>query len=159
MSSIQVIEADLENPEHQRAVVDLIDGYAGGPMAGHSPLSPEVRQRLIPELRKQANRLILLALIDGRPVGIAVCFEGFSTFNARPLLNIHDLAVHPGYQQRGVGRRLLDEVERRAQERGCCRVTLEVLEKNDVARRLYRSLGFRGDGVDGDANYFLIKAL
>ncbi|MBW3596154.1 MAG: GNAT family N-acetyltransferase [Planctomycetes bacterium] len=159
LKAIEIVEANLDLPQHQRAVVGLLDGYARTPAGGGAPISAEARERMLPELRRRANRLILLALIDGKPAGIAVCFEGFSTFMARPLLNIHDLAVHPEHQQRGVGTQLLAEVERRARERGCCRVTLEVLEHNVVARKLYRRLGFRGDGEAEEANYFLTKKL
>ena len=38
-------------------------------------------------------------------------------------------------------------------------MTLEVLEPNVVARKLYRSLGFRGDGGEDQATYFLTKKL
>jgi ribosomal protein S18 acetylase RimI-like enzyme len=100
-----------------------------------------------------------LALVDGEAVGIAVCFQGFSTFHARPLMNVHDLAVHPDYRGRGVGRRLLEEVERIARERGCCRITLEAYHINPRARELYRRLGFAGDDVAGETNYFLTKPL
>jgi len=34
-------------------------------------------------------------------------------------------------------------VERKAREKGCCKLTLEVQENNVRARRLYRRAGFR----------------
>jgi ribosomal protein S18 acetylase RimI-like enzyme len=114
---------------------------------------------LIDELRKQENRLVLLAMSEGVAIGIAVCFQGFSTFHARPLINVHDLAVHPDYRGRGVGRRLLGEVERIARQRGCCRITLEAYKINPRARELYRRLGFEGDDVAGETNYFFRKPL
>jgi ribosomal protein S18 acetylase RimI-like enzyme len=54
----------------------------------------------------------------------------------------NDLAVLPEFQSRGLGTRLLDEVERRARARGCCKITLEVHETNHGARRLYERFGF-----------------
>ncbi|MFQ5634914.1 MAG: GNAT family N-acetyltransferase, partial [Gammaproteobacteria bacterium] len=81
-------------------------------------------------------------------VGAAVCFFGYSTFKARPLRNIHDLAVLPGQRGRGIGKALLAAVEARARDGGCCKLTLEVLDDNLGARRLYASLGF-GDGGPG----------
>ena len=36
-----------------------------------------------------------------KPVGLATTFEGFSTFAAKPLINIHDIAVLPDYRGRG----------------------------------------------------------
>ncbi len=162
--SLRIVEADLADPRHQRAVVELLDGYAGTPMGGGASLSPDARERLIPALRQQANRLVLLAMVENEPVGVAVCFEGFSTFEAKPLVNIHDLAVQPDFQGRGIGRRLLAEIEDRARQRGCCRVTLEVLEHNHAARGLYRNVGYQGDGsprdgTEHEATYFLKKSL
>jgi ribosomal protein S18 acetylase RimI-like enzyme len=80
--------------------------------------------------------------LDETAVGIATCFLGFSTFAARPLINVHDLAVLPEHRGRGIGRGLLEAVEHCARERGCAKVTLEVQENNSPARRLYKRMGF-----------------
>jgi len=45
-----------------------------------------------------------------------VCFRGFSTFAAAPLINVHDLAVVPGFRGQGIGRRLLEAVEMYAED-------------------------------------------
>jgi len=89
---------------------------------------------------------VLLAYVDAAAVGIATCFVGFSTFAARPLVNIHDLAVLPEFRGQGIGRELLEAVERVARERGCVKVTLEVLEKNRRARSVYEAAGFAQAG-------------
>jgi len=86
--------------------------------------------------------MVLLAFVDGRAVGTAVCVWSFSTFAGRPSINIHDFAVLPEFRGQGVGRALLGEVERRARERDCCKITLEVHDTNEGAKRLYESLGF-----------------
>ncbi|TVQ88478.1 MAG: GNAT family N-acetyltransferase [Chromatiaceae bacterium] len=75
-------------------------------------------------------------------VGVAVCFTGFSTFQARGLLNLHDLALLPAWRGRGIGRRLLAAVEAIARARGYCKITLEVRGDNAPARALYASAGF-----------------
>src|SRR5688572_14329373 len=91
------------------------------------------------------------ALADEEPVGVAVCFFGFSTFNARPLLNIHDLAVLPQYRGLGAGRALLQAAEEHARREGCCKLTLEVQEDNTRARALYRRFGFADSAVGASA--------
>jgi len=53
-------------------------------------------------LRKHPTTLIFLALDRDQPVGIVTCFVGFSTFAARPLVNVHDLHVTKDYRRRGV---------------------------------------------------------
>lgn len=140
--AIEVIEADLGRPDHQRAVLDLLSGYARDPMELGRDLPEEVRRNLVPALRRHPTTMIFLACRDATPVGIAVCFLGFSTFKARPLINVHDLAVDGRHRNQGVGRRLLERVEAKARELRCCKLTLEVQENNRPAQALYRSLGF-----------------
>jgi ribosomal protein S18 acetylase RimI-like enzyme len=142
MESVEIVEADLSREDHRKAVIDLIDAYAMDPMGNGSPLPGDVKNALIPGLKKHPTTLILLAYVNGEAMGIAVCFIGFSTFAARPLVNIHDLAVLPGYRGSGVGRLLLAGVERKAREMGCCKVTLEVLENNRRALKVYDAAGF-----------------
>jgi GNAT superfamily N-acetyltransferase len=140
-STIEIVNADLTLPDHQQAVCAMLDAYASDPTGGGRPLEPDVSERLVPALREHPTTAILLAFDGAKPVGIAVCFRGFSTFAARPLLNLHDLAVLPEYRGRGIGRRLLLAVEQKARTLGCTKVTLEVLEANP-ARRLYTALGY-----------------
>jgi len=158
---VEVAEADLTNPDHARGLVEILDSYARDPMGGARPLPQSVRERLVPGLAAQANALILLALARGVPVGAAVCFLGFSTFAARPLLNIHDLAVLPEFRGLGIGRALLEAAEFRARKLSCGKLTLEVREDNERARSLYESVGF-GDfapGTDPTPTLFLHKRL
>lgn len=138
----EIVEADLTRPEHARDVVALTQAYAQDPMGNGAPLAQEVLDRLVPGLRSLPTTLIFLAYLDGEAVGIATCFRGFSTFHARPLVNVHDLAVLPARRGRGIGALLLAAVERKARQLGCCKVTLEVQENNTRAKGLYARAGF-----------------
>jgi ribosomal protein S18 acetylase RimI-like enzyme len=162
MHSIEVVEADLNRPDHQNAVVELINAYAADPMGNGKPLSHDVRQDLIRGLRQHPTTIIFLADEEDQAIGVAVCFLGFSTFAARPLINIHDLAVLPSHRGKGIGRRLLEEVERRARALGCCKITLEVREDNHRARRIYETVGFEPTALQQEATgayLFLSKRL
>ncbi len=140
--AIRIVEADLTRPDHQRAVLDLTDAYARDPMGNGRPLDPAVAEALISGLRRHPTTLVFLAFDGDRAVGIVTCFLGFSTFHARPLINIHDLVVLPDQRGRGLGRRLLQAVEERARVLGCCKLTLEVMENNRRALALYTASGF-----------------
>jgi len=155
----EIREADFADPSDGEAIVALLDSYASDPVGGGRPLDPDVRARLVPGLRSHPTALVLLAFRGARPVGIATCFFGFSTFSARPLLNVHDLAVVPECRGGGVGRRLLEAAEARARARGCCKLTLEVQDDNRRARGLYASFGFVDFVVAGSATRFLTKPL
>ena len=153
-----VVLADLSNTQHAQAVVDLLDGYARDLLGGGRPLSADVRKRLIPGLQSQPGGRYFLAFRSETPVGVAICFTGFSTFQARPLLNIHDLAVRPESRGQGIGRKLLAAVEEEARRLGCCKLTLEVRADNP-ARRLYVDFGFDPGSPDSTAMSFLTKDL
>ena len=142
MPAIEILPADLSVPPHQEAVVSLLNAYAADPMGDGKALPPEVLERLVAGLREHPTTLILLALSEAKPIGIAACFRGFSTFAAKPLMNIHDLYVAPEMRGRGVGRLLLDRVESEALRLGCCKLTLEVQEGNARAQQVYRDNGF-----------------
>lgn len=143
MISITTLEANLENPGHQQAILALLNAYAQDPMGDGKPLADEVQQRLIPGLQAHPTTLVILAFRGAEPVGMAICFRGFSTFAARPLLNIHDFVVLDQHRGQGIGRRVMDEVEAAARRLGCCKLTLEVQENNHRARAVYASIGFK----------------
>ncbi len=157
MADFTIRCADFENAEHARAVVDLVDSYARNPADGAPGLAKDVARRLAPALARHPGAWVFLAFRGQEAVGVAICFQGFSTFSAKGLLNIHDLVVAEGFRGQGVGRALLDRVERKARELGFCKLTLEVEESNQDARNLYRRVGFRGP--DSGKMYFLSKAL
>jgi ribosomal protein S18 acetylase RimI-like enzyme len=160
-SSLAIVEADLANPEHQRDLVAMTEAHARDVMGNGGPLPPDVLARLVPGLREHPTTLVFLAYVENRVAGIATCFLGFSTFTARPLINIHDLAVLPEHRGQGIGRSLLEAVEIKARKRSCSKVTLEVQEHNARARRVYEAAGF-AQAVYGEANggtLFYSKAL
>ncbi|WP_310490028.1 GNAT family N-acetyltransferase [Chamaesiphon sp. VAR_69_metabat_338] len=142
--SIEIITADLTIPHHARAVITLMDEYARDPMGGGNGLSDHTKANLIAELAKRQAAHAILAFVEDRPAGLVICLEGFSTFACQPLLNIHDVIISLVYRGRGLSKLLLQKVEQIAIERGCCKLTLEVLEHNYVAQKAYKSAGFNG---------------
>jgi ribosomal protein S18 acetylase RimI-like enzyme len=152
---ISVRHADLDSPADAAAVLDLLDAYAADPLGSNQRLSAESRGHPIPALRDVPGRLVLLAFDEGAAVGLAVCFRGFSTFQVRPLLNVHDRAVLASHRGRGIGTALLNAVEREALRRGCCKVTLEVRSDNQAARTLYGKSGFGAARVEGQEVQYL----
>jgi ribosomal protein S18 acetylase RimI-like enzyme len=159
--SIRIVEADLTLPEHREGVLALVDAYSMDAMGSGKPLDRDVRARLIPGLQRHPTTLTFLAFEGEQPVGVAVCFIGFSTFAAEPLVNIHDCIVLPAFRGKSVGRRLLEAVEGKARELGCCKLTLEVMDNNDRALRAYKAVGFVRYSLQKDAGtaIFLSKPL
>jgi len=154
---LRIERIDPADPRHAVALLALLDEYARGETGGGRPLDPDAKARLPALLASRPHYVGLLAFEAGRAVGLVNCFEGVSTFKARPLLNIHDLTVAATHRGRGIGARLLAEAESVARERGCCKLTLEALEHNTGAIALYRRVGFRAYELDpamGRATFF-----
>ncbi|MFN3581873.1 MAG: GNAT family N-acetyltransferase [Pseudomonas sp.] len=145
---ITVVEADLTLPEHAQAVLQLLEHYARDPMGGGQGLSNHTRSNLINALLERPGCHIVLAFDDAEPAGLTNCFEGFSTFACRPLLNIHDVVVAAEHRGKGISRLMLEKVEEMAKRLNCCKLTLEVLEGNKVAQSAYLAIGFSGYELD-----------
>jgi len=148
---LKIVAADYSDDAHRRAIPQLLNAYAKDLLGFCKSLEESVLKRLVAGLEAFPTAIVLLARVDGVYAGMAICFLGFSTFNARPLLNIHDFMVLQEYRLHGIGKALLTEVERIAREKGCCKMTLEVQMKNEAARRIYQSFGFKASFLDPEA--------
>lgn len=149
--AVTVRLADYADAADAARVVALLDSYARDPMGGGKPLSDDVRARLVSGLAAHPGAFSLLAFAGDEALGLANCITGFSTFAARPLVNIHDMAVLPEARGKGVGRALMLAVEAEARTRGACKITLEVLSGNSAAKGLYAALGYGDYALDPQA--------
>lgn len=84
---------------------------------------------------------VVLANLDGDPVGFAVFFPSYSTFLGRPGLYLEDLFVRPAARGFGVGRQLLEYLARLTVERGWGRLEWRVLDWNAPSIAFYKRLG------------------
>lgn len=153
MNTLCIVEADYHDPRHARAIVDVLDAYARDPAGGGEGLSAAVKQRLVGELARRPQAFSVLAFDGDEPVGLVNAIEGFSTFKCRPLVNVHDVAVLPSHRGQRIAERMLEVVETLARARGACKLTLEVLEGNLPAVRLYQRIGFEGYQLDPAMGY------
>lgn len=158
---LRIGPTDLADPRHAAAFLALLDHYARDPMGGGAGLSDFARAHLAERLSRHPGFVGFLAWQGEEAVGLINCFEGFSTFAARPLLNIHDVVVHSGHRAAGIGQALLRAAEAAARARGCCKLTLEVLANNHRALASYARFGFHPYELDPAAGQalFLEKKL
>lgn len=84
---------------------------------------------------------VVLASLNGEPVGFALFFHNFSTFLAKPGIYLEDLYVRQKFRGQGCGEALLRHLARLAIERGCGRLEWSVLDWNVRAIDFYKSLG------------------
>ena len=153
--SLRVVPVDMENAAISAAWLDLLDHYAQDPMGGGAGLSAYAKANLVRELKDLPSFHGALAFSDEKAVGLINCFAGFSTFAAKPLLNIHDIVVHADARGQGIARALLDWAEQRARALDCCKLTLEVLSNNTRALAAYERAGFAPYVLDPAAGHAL----
>lgn len=139
---IELVNADYSNSQHATDIVLLLDRYAQDPMGGGAPLEERVKENLVAELAKISQAFSVIAYADKKPAGLINCFEAFSTFQCKPLVNIHDVVVLSEFRGLSISQRMLESVEQIAIDKGCCKITLEVLQGNPVAKSAYKKYGF-----------------
>ncbi len=149
---LSILPVDYNHPSHCAALVMLLDAYALDPMGGGDGLAQDVKDRLCDELAQRPQAFSFIAWkgagAQAQAVGLINCLEGYSTFKALPLMNIHDIAVLPQHRGAGVGQALLAAAEKLARQRGCCKLTLEVLTGNHRALSSYLKFGFAPYALD-----------
>lgn len=82
-----------------------------------------------------------LALLEGTPVGFALWFYNFSTFEGRAGIYLEDLYVRPEARGRGAGLLLLKTLARRCAAEELGRLDWSVLDWNAPAISFYDALG------------------
>ena len=159
--AVTVRRVNYRDAQDCTALRAMLNMYAQDPMGGATPLAPQALERLCQDLAQRSFAFSFLAWRSGQAVGLVNCFEGYSTFKAQPLVNIHDLAVDPSVRAIGVGHALLQAVQAEAIQRGACKITLEVLTGNTVAQKAYERFGFTGYQLVQDAGHavFMQKLL
>lgn len=145
---LDIKAVDFHNTAQADELLHLLNAYAADPMGGGEPLPEETKESLIKEMAKREGVYSFIAYKQGKAVGLVNCVEGFSTFAAKPLCNIHDIAVLDGHRGEGIAQALMQRVCEVATQRGCCKVTLEVLTGNTPARKAYEHFGFKPYQLD-----------
>ncbi|MCY0386644.1 GNAT family acetyltransferase [Robbsia sp. Bb-Pol-6] len=92
------------------------------------------------KLTEQPELFLVAIEGDARVGSIMAGFEGHRGW-------VNYLAVAPSHRGRGLGRRLMAEVETRLAERGCPKLNLQVRASNAAVIAFYRQLGYVQDDV------------
>jgi ribosomal-protein-alanine N-acetyltransferase len=135
-----VDETDPESPTLEFSVMrrrDLDEVMAIEKRAFAHPWSREVFAR---ELRVPFSRVVL-ARIQGEIVGYACRWLHAGA------VEIQNVAVHPEWRRRSIGRKLVEVLLAEARAANVRRALLEVRRYNRPALSLYRKLGFRETGT------------
>jgi GNAT superfamily N-acetyltransferase len=83
---------------------------------------------------------VLIAELDDEPVGFALFFHNYSTWEGRAGIYVEDLFVLERARGHGLGRQLITALAAIANARGCKRLDLNVLDWNPT-REFYHRIG------------------
>jgi len=134
------VEIRAATPDDVPLIFALIGELAAYEKLSHEVVATEqqIRATLFGD---RAVAEVLIASLDGTPVGFALFFPNYSTFLGRPGLYLEDLFVRPEARGFGAGRELLEHLARLAVERGWGRLEWRVLDWNEPSIAFYRKLG------------------
>ena len=145
---IEILIADYQNEQHAKDLGFLLNEYAKDPMGANAPLNAGIQDKVASELAKQPGAFSVLAYVDGKPAGLVNNLQTFSSFKCKPVINIHDVGVAKEFRGLKLSTKMLEKVEEVATQRGCCKLTLEVLSGNIPAKISYEKFGFEGYELD-----------
>ncbi len=95
---------------------------------------------------KASHGILLVAALDNNTMGYGLAILHQGTRLAR----LYSLAVDPTARGKGLGRKLIHQMEEAAALRGRLYMRLEVAEENQTAIELYKGMGYRTFGVYPD---------
>ena len=142
----------ISNDEFDAWFARLRDGYAED-MATDAGIEPEravamaaeQMDGLFPGRSPSPEQLVYVLEADGERVGdLWLCDrkDGF-----QPALFIYFVGIDAEHRGKGYGKAAMELVESEARRLGVDRIALNVFGRNEVARNLYRSVGYEENAV------------
>jgi len=141
-TNIEIIEGNLRDEQHAENFLRLTSAYMTDPMGEAMVWDDQQRKDVINNMKDHPCAVVLFAKAQGKFVGLCTCFYAYSTFLAKPLMNIHDIYVEESARGLGVGTQLVQAIGDIAAKKNCGKITLEVRKDNLNARDLYKGQGF-----------------
>ena len=134
----RVREATAEDAETIHSLADELAGAVGD----SPPQFENVRARLSELLEEPRARILVAEGGDGAVVGVASLWIKPDLAHGDTVFEVPTLVVAEGSRREGVGKLLMEEVQRLGAESGANLIELVATTGNVAAREFYRSLGF-----------------
>jgi GNAT superfamily N-acetyltransferase len=142
-----ILIRDLDERDSISAITTLLhEAYAALAASGFRYVASHQDEEVT--RRRLARGFPLIVERDGRMIGTVTLYpphpEAFVPWYRRP--DVHyfgQFGLLPEYQGRGIGRRMMDELERRARERGAAELALDTAEGAAHLLAWYERRGYR----------------
>jgi len=137
----------MQDEEFQAWLPLLQEEYAQELVRDYGMSADTARTRALVEIdgHRPVTHSVFVIEVDGEAVGHLWLVERRDDFE--PTLSVYDIDIDEPYRGRGYGKEAMVFAEEEARRRGLARIALHVGARNDVARKLYRSLGFEENDV------------
>ncbi len=89
------------------------------------------------------NSITIIACQKDQPLGFAMVSKPFSRYDQNNSSELLAIAIEAGWQGKGVGKLLLQEIEKAAFEAGITTMFLHTAVENRNARKLFSDSGYR----------------
>jgi ribosomal protein S18 acetylase RimI-like enzyme len=135
----------LAGEQDSAQLADLFDRYR---QFYREPADLALAQRFIHERLRRADSILIVAHAEpAELIGFAQLYPTLCSVSAAPICILYDLYVAQQQRRRGIGRALLAEAARRAEQAGAIRVELATATDNVAAQKLYEALGWVRDNA------------
>lgn len=103
--------------------------------------SPWTKNNFFDEFKNSDLSIQLVMEVDGRIISFAIVWIIIDE------CHLANIAVHPDYRRKGVGKIMLDRIIDIAREKNCKKIMLEVRKSNQPAIELYMKYRFEKVGI------------
>jgi len=127
-------------PEDEEAVLRLLRL-----IPGNEEMAPEEQRAAAQRLRESPAMDVLVAEMDGVPVGFLALSYMPGLTRLRALIG--EMAVDPAYRRQGIGASLVEAAIQRATQRGATHLLVDTSRGDAAAQEFYHACGFEAGGV------------
>jgi ribosomal protein S18 acetylase RimI-like enzyme len=144
MFTLQLITTPPSTDIYEGLIKLLRDSVEGGASVGFlSPLKRELAEAFWSDMLREvgSSRVMLVATTEEGDVAGSVQLALRQKENGRHRAEVQKLLVHSRFRNQGLGRRLMEEIEIEARQRGLTLLVLDTIE-GELAEQLYLRLGY-----------------
>jgi GNAT superfamily N-acetyltransferase len=125
----------------------ILSLYAQPDIDNGKVLSTEEVQKIFTRIKSYPNYKIFVAKAEGEIIGtFALLIMDNLAHMGSPSGIVEEVAVHPNWQRKGIGKQMMEFAMNRCMEMGCYKFALSSNLKREAAHRFYESLGFQKHG-------------